>query len=63
MFTLQCRKILESDTIVNATQCVLKQRYGTPGLQNSLLGSTGAFEVIGGRKKFVQVLTPMTTIG
>ena len=35
---------------------LLKQRYGTPGLQNSLLGPTGVFEVIGGRKEFVQVL-------
>ena len=34
----------------------MKLRYGTPGLQNSLLGSTGAFEVIGGRKEFIQVL-------
>ena len=35
---------------------LLKQRYGTPGLQNSLLGPTGVFEVIGGWKEFVQVL-------
>ena len=27
-----------------------------PGLQNSLLGSIGPFEMIGGRKEFVQVL-------
>ena len=45
-----------SDTIANATQCLLKVRYGTPGLQNSLLGSTGPFKVIGGRKEFIQVL-------
>ena len=35
---------------------LLKLRYGTPGLQNSLLGSTSAFEVIRGRKEFIQVL-------
>lgn len=56
-----CRQILESKTrwlngnIINAAQRLLKKQYGVPGLQDTVLGSTLAFDVVGGQE-FVQVL-------
>ena len=58
---LPCRKILESkdcclnDHIIDAAQGLLKVKYGIHGLQNTLLGSTPSFDVVGG-EEFVQVL-------
>ena len=55
------RAILESnhswlnDNIINATQCLLKSKYGTPGLQNTLLTTAHQGCVVGG-EEFVQVL-------
>ena len=55
------RHILESKSdwlnnrIINAAQGLLKEQYGIPGLQDTVLGSTLAFDVVGG-KEFVQVL-------
>ena len=55
------RQILESktlwlnDNIINAAQRLLKKQYGIPGLQNTLLGHTCTFDVVGGLE-FVQVL-------
>ena len=60
---LPCRKILESkdrwlnDRIINAAQGLLKVKYGIPGMQNTLLGSTLSFDVVG-RDEFIQVLHP-----
>ena len=55
------RQILESNTqwlndkIINAAQRLLKKQYGVPGLQDTVLGHTCAFDVVGGLE-FVQVL-------
>ena len=56
-----CRVVLESnqswlnDNIINAAQTLLKTKYGTPGLQNTLLTTALQGCVVGG-EEFVQVL-------
>ena len=56
-----CRVVLESnqfwlnDNIINAAQTPLKTKYGTPGLQNTLLTTALQGCVVGG-EEFVQVL-------
>ena len=56
-----CRVVLESnqswlnDNIINAAQNLLKTKYGTPGLQNTLLTTALQGCVVGG-EEFVQVL-------
>ena len=55
------RAILENkdswlnDRIINAAQNLLKIRYNTPGLQNTLLTTIQQIEVVGG-EEFVQVV-------
>ena len=44
-----------NDSIMNATQCLLKSKYGTPGLQNTLLTTAHQGCAVGG-EEFVQVL-------
>ena len=63
-----CRVVLESnqswlnDNIINAAQTLLKTKYGTPGLQNTLLTTALQGCVVGG-EEFVQVLLLVETIG
>lgn len=54
------RDILESDdwltdNLVNATQVLLRGKYGMPGLQNTGSGRTLSFDVLG-HTEFIQVL-------
>lgn len=44
-----------NDNIINAAQILLKDKYGMPGLQSTLLGSTHSFDVVGG-SEFVQIV-------
>ena len=55
------RSILENnqswlnDNIINAAQTLLKSKYGTPGLQNTVLAAALQGCIVGG-EEFVQVL-------
>ena len=62
------RSILENnqswlnDNIINAAQTLLESKYGTPGLQNTVLAAALQGCIVGG-EGFVQVLNSGGTIG